>query len=281
MEGKPKNVGLSTGAIVALNASLIVAAELTGEFFHETALIHGFALFFIILASARAFRRYDVYDPELRSYMRFALAAMAVFAASHLVELFSIVVLKNYEDVTYATAINLYAVSLLLLMAGSASVNRSLRKSTAVSITAAAVWIAFLTVFTFGLLSGRIPISLEPESAAPYVYAVGLAALASAAIVQAVRIARHYTSYAPFFRQMVVVTLLVAAAAFQYVFYEVIEHFGVPEHKIIYLSHYFFYAALSAMYLAFGESLRPRGVFEDVRKFLESETSPLEKKGKK
>src|SRR5689334_8755563 len=119
MKGKAP-YGLSIHALIGLNVLLVVAATATGDFFHATALIHGFALLFIVLAAARIFRRYDVYDPELRIYMRYALAAMAVFAASHLVELFSIVVLKNYEDATFATAVALYAVSLLLLMAGSA-----------------------------------------------------------------------------------------------------------------------------------------------------------------
>lgn len=281
MNAKPRGDGLTVGVIVALNGLLIVAAELTGTFFHETALIHGFALMFIVLAAARVFRHYDVFDPELRIYMRYGLAAMAVFAASHLVELLSIVVLKNYEDATYAIAINLYAVSLLLLMAGSSSVNRSLRKSSSAPIVVAWACVAALVAFTLALLSDRVDISLEPDAYPPYVYAVGLSILSAAAIVQAFRIARHYTSYAPFFHHMIVVTLLVAAAAFQYVFYEAIEHLGVPEYQIIYLSHYFFYAALSAMYLAFGASLRARGVFEDVRKFLESPETPLEKKGEK
>src|SRR5689334_14841911 len=86
MKGKAP-YGLSISVLIGLNVLLIVAAEATGELFHKTALIHGFALLFIVLAAARVFRRYDVYDPELRIYMRYALAAMTVFAASHLVEL--------------------------------------------------------------------------------------------------------------------------------------------------------------------------------------------------
>lgn len=281
MKDVSRHEGLTTRAFIVLNALLIVAAEATGTFFHETALIHGFALMFIALAAARIFHKYDVYDPELRVYMRYGLAAMAVFAASHLVELFSIVVLKNYTDATYAVAIGLYAISLLLLMAGSSSVNYRLRKSSANPVRAAWVYIALIAVFSFGILVGRIDISLEPDGFTPYAYALGLSILAATAIAQAIGIARHYVSYAAFFRHMVVVTVLVAAAAYQYVFYEVIEHLGVPEHQIIYISHFFFYAAISAMYLAFGASLRPRGVFEDVRKFVDEAENPLEKKAEK
>ncbi|HTK60245.1 MAG TPA: hypothetical protein VL283_03525 [Candidatus Baltobacteraceae bacterium] len=276
-----RHEGLTLGAFLVLNALLIVAAETTGEFFHATGLIHGFALFFIVLAGTRIFRRYDVYDPELRIYMRYALAAMTVFAVSHLVELFSIVVLKNYEDATFATAVALYAVSLLLLMAGSASLNRNIRKTSYAPIAIAWASMGALGLFIVAMLSERVTISLEPDGPTPYVLAAGLTVLSVAAIVQAVRIARHYVSYASFFRHMVVVTVLVSAAAYQYVFYEAIEDLGIPEHRVIYLSHYFFYAAISAMYLAFGASLRPRGVFEDVRKFIDQTDSPLEKKGEK
>ena len=281
MAEKTRRDGISIGAIVALNAALVVASQASGTFFHDTALIHGFALLFIVLAGARIFRRYDVYDPELRIYLRYSLAAMAVFAVSHLVEMFSIVFLKNYEDSTFAAVIDLYAVSLLLLMAGSAAVNRNLRKGTSSPIVAAWIWMAALVVFTFALLSGRVEISLEPDRAAAYVYAVGLSILAATAITQAFRIAREYVGYASFFRRMIAVTLLVVAASFQYVFYEAIEDLGAAEHQVIYMSHYFFYAALSAMYLAFGASLRPHGVFEDVRKFVAEAEAPLEKKGEK
>ena len=268
-------------AVVGLNVLLIVAAELTGDLFHATAMIHGFALLFIFLAGARIFRRYHVYDPELRTYLRYGLAAMAVFAASHLIELFSIVVLKNYADATYATVIDLYGVSLLLLMAGSASLNRSIRKSSAAPVVAAWACIALLLALAAGFLTGRVPVSLELDVAVPYAYAVGLTALAAAASLLARRIGNRYLAYAPFFNHMIVATLLVAAAALQYVFYEGLETLGAPEYQVIYLSHFFFYAALSAMYLAFGASLAPRGVFEDVRVFLEKEASPLEKKGEK
>ncbi|HJV33221.1 MAG TPA: hypothetical protein VJ694_04300 [Patescibacteria group bacterium] len=281
MERKDIGEGLTTRTLVVMNALIIAAAETTGTFFHETALIHGFALMFIVLAAARVFRRYDVYDPELRIYLRYGLASMAVFAVSHLVELFSIVVLKNYTDVTYTVAIDMYAISLLLLMAGGASLNRNLHKTTSRPIVAAWTWIAALAIFSFALLLGRWDISLEPEHGIAYVYAIGLSFLAGIAITQAFRIAREYVGYASFFNRMIAVTLLVAAAAFQYVFYEAIESLGVPEYRIIYLSHYFFYAALSAMYLAFGASLRPRGVFDDVRKFLAEGVSPLEKKVEK
>ena len=69
---------------------------------------------------------------------------------------------------------------------------------------------------------------------------------------------------------MVVVALLVAGAAFQYVFYELIEDAGLPEHQVIYMSHFFFYAALSVMFLAFGKSLEPKGIFKDLKDSVQS-----------
>jgi len=275
-----KRVGVSLKALLALNVALIVVSQATGELFHLTGLIHGFALLFIALAATRIFRRYDVYDPELRVYMRYALGAMAIFALSHLIELISIVVLKNYDDVTYAVTIGHYGMSLLLLMAGSAHIMKNYRKTSFAPI--AFLWMCFAAValFSFALLLGDLKISLEPDEAMPYAYALGLLVLAVSSIVQATRIAKLYTAYASYFRHMVVVTVLVSTAAFQYVFYDLLEEAGLPEHQIVYVSHYFFYAALSAMYLAFGESLLPHGVFADVGKLVDQEEA-LEKPAEK
>jgi hypothetical protein len=55
---------------------------------------------------------------------------------------------------------------------------------------------------------------------------------------------------------------LIAAAALQYVLYEALEDAGLPVLQIIYVSHFFFYAALSLLFLSFPKLARLGGIYE-------------------
>ena len=256
-------------SLIAINIAIIILTLTVGggKFFYESGLIHAIAILFIILAVSRAFGHYYTYDPILEKFFHASLVALAVFAASHLVEFFSIEVLKEYKDATFAEVANLYLVSLLFIIIG-AEFFLKIRHSWAVIIQKiSGVAIFILLAFSAALLINDRLVSLEPERPTPYIYAglifiVGLTAIVEVLkIKQLVSITRSFTNY------LSAAIVLIIFAAVPNIFYELLEKgFGIAEYKIVYFSHFAFYAALSLLFLAFGKLSFLGGVYEDLKK---------------
>jgi hypothetical protein len=59
-------------------------------------------------------------------------------------------------------------------------------------------------------------------------------------------------------------------ATLPYIFYDLLEmRWGVPMYQIMYLSHFFFYASLSLMFLAFGKITVLGGELEELKTMTE------------
>jgi len=258
--------------LLVINLAIVFASETIGhgKTFHDTGIIHGIAVLFIILASTRIFQKYYLFDPEIRNMLRYSLWAMAFFAVSHFVEFASFVLFRTYTDAAFANVINFYVASLLFMAMGSEQVFVAYEKRSKVRMKAYAVAIAFFIGLTFLFIWKNALISLEPDEIAPYAYAAVVLGVGIYGFRQWRRVGKLYPWFGGFVKLMTQATTLIMLATFPNIFYELLEHVGVEEVQSIYLSHFTFYAALSVMYLAYGDSLKIGGIHKDIREMMES-----------
>jgi len=259
-------------SLIVLNLGIIFAAETVGHgrFFDESGLIHGIAILFIILASARVFKKYYLFDPEVKLFLRMTLVAMGFFALSHFVEFATYLIAGKYTDAGFADVINFYLMSLVFLFIGTEQVFVAYEKRSNGRILAGYFAIAMLATMTVLFVAKPDMISLEIANSAAYAYAVAVLAVGIYGILRMRKIGKLYPWFNPFVGYMVQAITLIMAAALVNVFYDVFQAFGVDDYQVIYLSHFTFYAALSVMFLAYGDPLKIGGMHKDIREAMES-----------
>lgn len=253
--------------LIAANAAIIVAALTVGggAFFYETGMIHAIALLFIVLAGVRIFTRYYLFDPELRILLHATLAAMAVFALSHVIELASFTLAHGYSDRAFANVINFYAVSLIIMLYGAETAIVRYRKAGEWKLAAIGASAIGLLVLTGLFMTGVLDVSLEPGEAAPYAYTLLIGIALASCAVRWRQVRAMYAWFSAFIDRVLLSAVMVAVATAPNVFYELLEKVGVAERMSIYLSHFTFYAALSVMYLAFDRVQDLGGIHKDLR----------------
>jgi hypothetical protein len=253
--------------LIAANVAIVVATLTVGggAFFHESGLIHAIALLFIVLAAVRIFTRFYLFDPELRILLLASLAAMAVFALSHLVEFASFTIGHGYTDAAFANVINFYVISLLILLYGAETAIVRYRKAGEWKLAVIGACALGLLVLTVLFLTATLEVSLEPEDVAPYAYAALVAAALASCVVRWRKLRAMYGWFHGFIDRVLLSAGMVALATAPNVFYEHLEHVGVSERLSIYLSHFTFYAALTVMYLAFDRIQDLGGLHKDLR----------------
>lgn len=261
-------------SLIVLNIGIIFAAETVGHgtFFGESGLIHGIALLFILLALARIFKKYYLFDPEVKMFLRMTLLAMAFFALSHFVEFTSYIIFKSYTDAGFANVINFYLASLVFLYIGTERVFVAYDKRSNSRMVAGFFAIAILIALTALYIARRDLISLELDSPTPYFYAVFVLAIGIYGIVRMRRIGRLYPWFDQFVGYMVQAISLIMAAALVNIFYDAFVALGVDDYRVIYLSHFIFYGAMSVMFLAYGDALKIGGIHKDIREAMEAST---------
>lgn len=262
---------LAPYTLLIINLAIIFSAETVGQsrLFYDSGLIHGIAILFIMLAGVRIFQRYYLFDPEIRNLLRMSLWAMTFFALSHIVEFASFEIFHTYADAAFANVINFYCISLIFMYIGTERVMAIYEGRSSRRIHAAGVAIAVFLLLTGLYLAKNSLISLEPDEAAPYAYAAVVLSIGSYSLYRLVLISRLYPLLKPFAKYLVQATVLIILATMPNIFYEHLEALGLEKFQVIYLSHFTFYAALSVMFLAYGESLKIGGIHKEIREAAE------------
>ncbi|MDO8561182.1 MAG: hypothetical protein Q7R91_03125 [bacterium] len=254
-------------SLLIVNA-VIILLTLTvggGTFFYSSGLI--IAVLFVILAASRVFGHYYTYDPVLEKFFHASLLAMAVLGVSHLIEFFSIAIIQQHKDTTFVLVANFYLVSLLSIIIG-AEFFLKIRNLWSTNIQKICEVIIFiLLAFSAVLLLNDQLVSLKLDGPAPYIYGAVLFVVGLIAFAEVLKI-KHLTSIASGFVNFLNAGIvLIVLAALPNIFHELIENvFGVAEYKIVYLSHFTFYAALSLLFLAFEKLSFLGGVYEDLKR---------------
>lgn len=254
--------------LVVLNALIIAVTEATGSLFFEKGIIHIIAILFIVAATVPLARNYYLADPIFKKFLNASILAFIVFAVSHVSEYLLFARQTAYSDHVFAVAINLYISSILIMLFGTEVFLRAYSSyhRSRIPLIVAAITIGALVIFSGFLATGSEFLSLEPNSIVPYLYAAAALVIAILLLREMKRV-RHAMSdaFATFFRYLSAMLGFVGVSLFAYIFYEFIEHAGVPEVQIVYINHFFFYGGLSIMLLAFEDLLNVGGIVKDIR----------------
>lgn len=256
-------------SLIAINIAIILLALSVGDgkYFFQSGLIHIIAILFIILAVSRTFGHYYTYDPVLEKFFHATLVALSVFAASHVVEFFSIEVFNEYRDAAFAEVTNFYLVSLLSIIIGAEFFLKIRHSWSKLLQKISGVAIVLILAFSAALLVNDRLVSLAPENPAPYIYASLVFITGLVAIVEVSKIKRLTSIAEGFVNYLSPGLVLIVLAAIPNIFYElIVDVLGVAEYKVVYVSHFAFYAALSLLFLAFGKLSVSGGVYEELKK---------------
>ncbi len=252
-----------------LNALIIFLTQTMGEgtLFFRTGIIHIIAIGFVFLALLRVFFHYYTYDHILEKFIHACLAAMAIFAISHIVEFISFAVLHRYADAVYINVANSYLVSLLLITAGAESFLMVLHGRSDNTIRMIIVAITGLVLLSVTLLIKDNLISLEMDSPAPIIYTVATLGAMGLSLFKVHQIKKRVDFMPSFINYLSVSIVLIGLAALTNIYYEFfIDLFGLPEYQAVYFSHFAFYVALSFLFLAFGKVSHLGGMLEEVKR---------------
>lgn len=260
---------LSLNFFLGLNALIVLLAQTMGNgiLLFNTGIIHIIAIGFVALALVRVFFHYYTYDHILEKFIHACLAAMAIFAISHLVEFFSFVILHRYADAVYANVANFYLISLLLIAIGTESFLRILQGRSAFVIRVLTIAIIGLSLLIGALIKNDQLISLETTSLAPMIYTVATLAAIGLCLSKMWQIKKRVDFMPDFINYLSISIILIGVATLTNVYYEFfVDLFGLPEYQAVYFSHFAFYASLSFLFLAFSKISHLGGMLEEVKK---------------
>lgn len=251
---------LSAKVLLAINVAIILATELTGSLFFDTGTIHIIALFFLVLGVSRIFVHYNAFDRFLRPLTLGAVGALLVFALSHLTEFISFGSDAHYSDELYIDVTNLYMTAMLLVALSAQYFIYKRDRTLGVTLVLLAGFLASFAMSILGFLR-IVTISIEPNEPDIYIYSAVVLAVSIFCIDRMVRIGRAVSIMHDFAGYIAVAFGLIAVSAMHYSLYEILEHAGISEMQIIYIGHFFFYAALSLMFLAFPKLATLGGIY--------------------
>src|SRR6266481_4314109 len=254
---------------LALNIAIIISAETVGggKRFFDSGAIHMIAIVFVLLAFLRIVHHKYIYDPILQKFINTSLAAMVAFAISHVVEFISIVGLHSYNDGVFANIANMYLISLLLVVIGAESFLRVFHARSAWLIWTCISGITILTILSVTLLFNSQLISLDTDGFAPYLYVLAVVVITAIALTKALEIRKRVGMTKDFVNYLVASIIFIAIAILPNIFYELMTVvFKTTAYQAVYLSHFAFYAALSVLFLAFGQFGTLGGMLDEISK---------------
>lgn len=253
--------------LLVLNIFIILATEFYGNgyYFYQKGIIHIIAIAFIILAATRLFIRYYIFDRYIKRFLELSLLAMLIFAASHLVEFASYIIFKLPEGTIFINVANFYIISIILITVGVEFIIKNYQERSSLFIWLAGIAVLIFLVLTFAFINNGQMISIKPPSRLPMVYLLIVLIVSAIGFVNLLKLKKIISMLAPFINYLIAGLILIALAAIPNIFYETFENFGLPKFQIIYLSHFTFYAALSLMFLSFGQLLNLKGIYAAAR----------------
>ena len=249
--------------LLGVNLVVIVAAETLGggRLFYDTGLIYVPVTLFVFLASARVFGRYHLYDPVLKRFLRWSLAALFILLIANTIEFAD----QNLgylwpASSVYGGVISFHLAALLAIAVGAFYILKAHGK-----MRIATPWLIVCALVGVAAFGASLAVYAGLMSAVPplfYIiiaFAAGLSTcVPTAAIARFVPVLKEFSRYLT--GALVFMTLAAGAEALhliakgEYVVYQ----------QATYISHFAFYAAVSLMFLAFGKLANLGGVYEDA-----------------
>lgn len=246
--------------LLGLNLAIIIAAETLGggRMFYDTGLIHVPVSVFVLLASTRIFGRYYLYDPVLKKFLGWSLAALAVLLLSHGIEFVDQNLGHDWPaSSVYGGIISFHLTAILCVAVGAFHILRSYGKMRFATFWLVLVALVGVVAFaaSFATYLGILP--YVPPSL--YMLIAGAAGVATGvptmAIGKTVPVLREFSE-----RLTAALTFMTVAAGAE-ALHLVAEGEYVIYQQATYVSHFAFFASLSLMFLAFGKLANLGGVY--------------------
>jgi hypothetical protein len=249
--------------LLGVNLAIILLAETLrgGRYFYDTGLIHIPVSLFVLLASTRIFGRYYLYDPVLKKFLGWSLAALSILLLSHGIEFADQNLgLQWPASAVYGGVISFHLTALLCIAVGAFHILKAYGR-----MRFASFWLvlsALVGVVSF-LASLAAYVGLIP-SVPPLLYMLIAFAAGVATCVPTLAISRLVPVLKEFSLYLTGALVFIVAAAGTDALHLVAKGEYVVYQQATYMSHFAFYAALSLMFLAFGKLSNLGGVYRDV-----------------
>lgn len=249
--------------LLGVNLAIILLAETLrgGRYFYDTGLIHIPVTMFVLLASTRIFGRYYLYDPVLKKFLGWSLAALSILLLSHSIEFADQNLGLHWPaSAVYGGIISFHLTALLCIAVGAFHILKAYGK-----MRFATFWLvlsALVGVVSF-LASLAAYVGLIP-SVPPLLYMLIAFAAGVATCVPTLAISRLVPVLREFSLYLTGSLVFIVAAAGTDALHLVAKGEYVVYQQATYVSHFAFYAALSLMFLAFGKLSNLGGVYRDV-----------------
>ncbi|MEY4744597.1 MAG: hypothetical protein RL272_542 [Candidatus Parcubacteria bacterium] len=254
-------------ALLAAILAILVAAETVGggSYFFQTRLIRAAAFAFTVLPLIRAATNFRVYDPTIVRVTQTSLAALAIFAESHVIAFAGGSYFGLPDDTAHALVANLYIAGLLTLIIGSelALGKMGNRPKAFAALATAGLICVFLLCFAYA--GGYVRPSLAAASNLPLAYAVAISLVAASGFLSFTRLGgrlpllRSFVSYF-----LAGCAFLVVSAVFSFFALVLAVWPSMPIAQAAYAEAFSFMTAVSLMFLAFGKLRGFGGIYKDI-----------------
>jgi len=249
--------------LLVVNLAIIVLAETLrgGRFFYDSGFIHIPVTLFVLLASTRIFGRYYLYDPVLKKFLGWSLAALAILMVSHVIEFADQNLGYHWPaSAVYGGIVSFHLAALLAVAVGAFHILKAYGRMRFATfwlvLTALVGVVSFLA--SLAAYVGMIP-SVPPALYMLIAFAAGLATC-----VPTMTIARMVPVLKDFATYLTGALVFIVAAAGTDALHLVAQSEYVVHQQATYVSHFAFFAALSLMFLAFGKLSNLGGVYRDI-----------------
>jgi hypothetical protein len=258
---------LNGKTLLGINIALVLATQLVGggRWFHDSGAVHIVAILFIVLAMTRLFSPYKVSDPFIGKFVRASIVALIFFAASHVVEFVTIVMLDLPPEAVHVSVLSVYIASVLFFLLGVQYVLRMTgRQSSPYSWTLLVLVSAIITAIVYVAVN---PSSIYHSATAPGVllalYGIALLLVIVFQVIGFRKVQRILPVLKGMQSHLLMASAFIVLSVFPTIYHQLWGHSsGIPGYQIVYFSHYGFYAAASSLYLAFGALDKVGGVYE-------------------
>jgi len=250
--------------LLGINLVIIVLAEVTGDFFMQSGLIHLIALLFIGLGVARIFIHYDVYDRFLRPLIYGGIAVLILFAVSHILEYLNYAVFYLPFHMIAADVVNFYLIGLLIVTLSATSFLEGIEKEAGIYRYILSLVMIVLIVATVRDYLNPSSVDLGPDKWLMYVYAIAVAGATGLGVYWLLRLKKYEKILVNFINYFNAAFIMIGVSATFYVFSEIFEEVGIDDMQVMDISHFLIYGALSLMFLSFVSLAKLGGLYEAV-----------------
>ena len=249
--------------LLGVNLAIILLAETLrgGRYFYDTGLIHIPVSMFVLLASTRIFGRYYLYDPVLKKFLGWSLAALAILLLSHGIEFADQTLGLDWPaSAVYGGVISFHLTALLCVAVGAFHILKAYGRMRFATFWLVLTALVGVVSFLASLAAYTGMISTVP----PLLYMLIAFAAGMATCVPTIAISRIVPVLREFSLYLTGALVFIVMAAGADALHLVAKGEYVVYQQATYVSHFAFYAALSLMFLAFGKLSNMGGVYRDL-----------------